>query len=126
MSSDLHFDIELYFWGTHECRLHVLHVHAYELTNKKIWDFLAFVGIWVSIFEVNILTIFLWCVFSYNSIRNQNSITYYVLLQNDKWNVFKNSDFSEIQWAQKKSLHHLNQENIIYTKVMFKVIYCKN
>ena len=30
-----------------------------------------------------------------------------------------------IQWAQKKSLHHINQENI-YTKVMFKVIYCKN
>ena len=30
-----------------------------------------------------------------------------------------------VQWAQKKSLHHINQENI-YTKVMFKVIYCKN
>ena len=30
-----------------------------------------------------------------------------------------------IQWAQMKSLHHINQENI-YTKVMFKVIYCKN
>ena len=31
----------------------------------------------------------------------------------------------DLQWAQKKSLHHINQENI-YTKVMFKVIYCKN
>ena len=30
-----------------------------------------------------------------------------------------------LHWAQKKSLHHINQENI-YTKVMFKVIYCKN
>ena len=29
------------------------------------------------------------------------------------------------QWAQKKSLHHINKDSI-YTKVMFKVIYCKN
>ena len=37
----------------------------------------------------------------------------------------KKKDILNIQWAQKKSLHHINQENI-YTKVTFKVIYCKN
>ena len=34
-------------------------------------------------------------------------------------------DAKTLQWAQKKSLHHIYQENI-YTKVMFKLIYCKN
>ena len=38
-------------------------------------------------------------------------------------NIYCNA--SDIQWAHIKSLHHINQENI-YTKVMFKVIYCEN
>ena len=45
-----------------------------------------------------------------------------ILKMKDFINVLKSYIYSG---RKKKSLHHINQENI-YTKVMFKVIYCKN